>query len=111
MEIQSLIQLTSSDLIQANATIIAGVLVLLTISIISQKKVTSNFWGDPLAYIAFLPIPSVISIVFLVEASYPDKEIDFFFYWGKQFFSFGVVCIMIFIPIIAWIMVKNKNES
>jgi hypothetical protein len=98
-------QITSADLLQANVTIITGILILLTVSIIYKK-------GSPAAIIltAFSPIMFVVSTILLVGASLPNYNGDVLFGWAQITFLSALCYLLMSILLTMIILKKHSNE-
>src|SRR3989344_5470096 len=100
--------ISSTELLQADTTIIAGILVLLTISSIYGKEGTSKFWGDLLIYIGIAPIPFIFSAGFLIEISL-QPDVDPISYYQSALWAFisglGLLASILFI--IVTVFAKN----
>ncbi|CAD6368898.1 membrane hypothetical protein [metagenome] len=77
--------ITTSDLIQANVTVIAGILVLLTVSITLNKENASVF-----GYMAFAPLPFVLSVACLVFNTFMGWNIENITLFAVTAFVFGL---------------------
>lgn len=106
----SLTQISSADLLQADVTIIAGVLVFLTISVFYETKTRQKLWEEPLLWIAGMPIGFVISTALLVGASLDSTNLEFYGY-AILFFVFGLVFLMVSTLIIIGMIIKNKRKK
>ncbi|MDE1844460.1 MAG: hypothetical protein KGI10_03935 [Thaumarchaeota archaeon] len=65
-----LIQLDPRDILQANVTIIAGILVLLTISGVLEARLTKKLWEELRGLIGMSPIFFASSVVLLLSPSF-----------------------------------------
>ena len=103
-------QISSADLLQADVTIIAGILVLLTISMVGKSTNFFTFLGDPLAFIAFSPIFFVISAVFLLLGSLSTLNTNLPYTASVVSFIVGLGYLIIAMIVIAVTMAKNRNQ-
>lgn len=104
-------QINSSELLQTDATIIAGVLVLLTISVIYDKGINSKIWKEPLIWCASMPIAFIISAASLVLGSLIPKDGETYYGYGVLGFVIGLAYLIIAILIIISILIQRKREK
>ena len=78
VDAHSLISIDTHDILQADATIITGILILLTVSVFYEKEIILKFWGNPIAFVAFSPIMFSISAGMLLLGSLENiSEIEY----------------------------------
>lgn len=102
-------QITSADLLQADVTIIAGVLVFLTISVIYEKGFRLKLWEEPLIWIPLMPVSFIISAGLLLVGSLDQTKPEYYEY-AILAFVIGLVVVMFTTLIIIAIIIKNKRK-
>ncbi|MBI5146473.1 MAG: hypothetical protein HZA84_04560 [Thaumarchaeota archaeon] len=99
--------LTVSDLLQANVTLITGIFVLLTISILSKRG-----GRIVVGLIVFTSIPFVISSVFLIRTiSTTPTDAAFQFGIAALLFLVGLAYLVVTIGLIAIFIAKNPDQT
>lgn len=106
---QILTPIDSNNILQVDATIIAGILILLTVSFVTERLLISRFWGDPLSYVAFSMIPFVISAGLLLVGSIENSISEFFYILSLGFLVGGLVYLTISVFVIVYTIAVNKR--
>jgi chromate transport protein ChrA len=103
-------QISSADLLQADVTIVAGVLVFLTISIFYEKGLNVKTWEEPLLWVAIMPIAFIISAALLLLSSLDPTNSEFYWY-AVAAFGVGLGIVMISTLVIIGVLLKNKKKK
>jgi hypothetical protein len=92
------LRLEHKDILQANATIIAGILILLTITSSVDTRIPINL---PLMFlVAFvLILPFSVSSIFIIR----EKELQ----WVKRFTELGLIAVIIYIFVLGFSMMLS----
>ncbi|CAE6489006.1 hypothetical protein [Candidatus Nitrosotenuis uzonensis] len=111
MEIQDFFQISGTDLFQANATIIAGILVFLTVSVFTDKMIIMKRMGDPIAYIAFSPLAFGVSLGALICGSVTTWNPKLFFIFSIGSFLFGLFYLFLSIILVGWSIAQSRRND
>ncbi len=95
--VDTLIQIDPRDILQADATIIAGILIMLTLSkFFFASSETSKRWGHPRDYVAYSPVMFGISLGFLLIGTlFPFLNVNNTILAGGYFFALGGIAYLL----------------